>query len=399
MLKLIFRNIIFILLLLLVNENLYPSWTEVEEVSGSSCILPFGDIILVGSDNGIYLSTDGSLSWSHYTVDTLYPVITDLAKNDDYIFAGTYNGVYASADTGKTWNHLGPEFAILSVFAKDSIVLACIQGGGLFQSENNGQIWTCIDGNHFYSYLVTDNKILAGTFTGIYESFDNGLSWKFVDLPSKITTSLAQNEHSFFATNYTYGIYRSDDFGGSWSQSNSGIPLSHLHPYSVYAKDSLIFTGLTSNKIYLSMDNGLNWQDFSNGLNINEETYHVKFAVSGNKIYASFLYNSLWYYDLSQITNISELNNSIPDGFILQQNYPNPFNPTTKINYSIPNNCHVKITVYDVTGREILTLVNRYQNSNEYSISFDASGLASGIYFYNIKAGDFVQTKRMLLIK
>ena len=177
-----------------MHKHVYSDWLKVSEVIGSSCILPFGDIILVGSDNGIYNSIDGGLSWSHYTVDTSYPVITDLAKNDDHIFAGTYNGVYSSVDTGKTWKYLGPAFSILSVYAKDSIVFACIHGGSLYRSENNGQSWTLIDGNHYYSYLLHDNKIFTGTFTGIYVSLDNGLTWDFSALPSKITVSLSKNK-------------------------------------------------------------------------------------------------------------------------------------------------------------------------------------------------------------
>lgn len=276
MLKIFNQKILLIFaLIILINKNVYSNWLKVAEVSASSCILPLGDIILVGTNNGIYRSVDNGLSWSHYTVDNPYSVITDLSKNDDYIFAGTYNGVYSSADTGKTWSCLGPSYSILSVYAKDSIVFVCIHGGGLFRSENNGQSWTPIDGNHFYSYLLYNNKI-----------------------------------------------------------------------------------------------------------------------------FVSFLYNSLWYYDLSQMTNVSELNNSIPNRFILQQNYPNPFNQSTKITYSVSKSDHVILKIYDVLGSEIKTLVNNFQLINTYSINFNASNLSSGIYFYKFQIGkDFVQTRKMLLIR
>jgi len=392
--------ILFFALFILINNNVYSNWSKVAEVNGSSCILTFGDIILVGSNNGIYRSLDNGSNWLHFVVDNTYSAITDLSKNDEYIYAGTFNGVYSSVDTGKTWNGLGPAYSILSVYAKDSTVFACIHGGGLFRSGNYGQSWTPIDGNHFYSYMLHENKIFAGTFSGIYVSNDNGMNWDLTDLTNKIITSLSKNDKYFFAANYTYGIYRSDDYGISWSESNQGLPLDHFHPYSVFAKESLIFAGLTSNKIYLSTDNGLSWKDFSNGLNINDETYHVKFAISGNKIFVSFLYNSLWYYDLSQITNVSELNNSIPNRFILLQNYPNPFNQSTKIIYSVPNSEHVILKIYDVLGSEIKTLVNDFKMPNIYSINFNASNLSSGIYFYRFQIGkDFVKTRKILLIK
>lgn len=389
-----------------MNKNVYPEWLKVADVNGSSCILPVGNIILVGSNNGIYRSTDDGLNWTNYTIDNNYPVVTDLTKNDDYIFAGTLNGVYSSADTGKTWSYLGPEFSILSVLAVDSVIFTCIQGGGLFRSENNGKSWVPIDGNHYYSYLLHDNKIFTGTFTGIYVSLDNGLTWGFAALPNQIITSLSKNDEYFFAANYTYGIYRSEDSGTTWVESNSGIPLDHIHPYSIFAKDSLIFAGFTSNKIYISQDNGLNWKDFSNGIKIDEETYHVRFAVTGNKIFASFLYNSLWYYDLSQITSVDRLNNLIHERvqFNLSQNYPNPFNPTTKIKYSIPSDAkgemaNVKLIIYDILGREVAVLVNEEQKPGNYEVDWDARKFSSGVYFYQIKTASFTNTKKMMLIK
>ena len=85
--------------------------------------------------------------------------------------------------------------------------------------------------------------------------------------------------------------------------------------------------------------------------------------------------------------------------FTLNQNYPNPFNPTTKISYSIPNQSHVSLKVFDVLGREIASLVNEEQVTGNYSIEFDASNLTSGIYFYRIQAGNYMKSKKMVLLK
>jgi len=91
--------------------------------------------------------------------------------------------------------------------------------------------------------------------------------------------------------------------------------------------------------------------------------------------------------------------NNIPKEFNLKQNYPNPFNPVTNIKYDIPKNEFVIIKIYDLLGREIKILVNEFKNAGSYIISFNGSELASGIYFYRIQAGSFVQVKRMVLIK
>ena len=90
---------------------------------------------------------------------------------------------------------------------------------------------------------------------------------------------------------------------------------------------------------------------------------------------------------------------AIPTVFALDQNYPNPFNPSTTINYAIPKTSHVKITVYNALGQKVTELVNKQVNPGRYQVTFDASHLASGMYFYNIQAGDFNMTKKMMLLK
>jgi parallel beta-helix repeat protein len=115
------------------------------------------------------------------------------------------------------------------------------------------------------------------------------------------------------------------------------------------------------------------------------------------------------YYRLKQIdfdgsfeySNIVEVNFSLPIEFSLEQNYPNPFNPSTKIQFTIPNPPvgYVSLKVYDVLGNELATLVDEEKPVGNYEIVFDASGLASGIYFYKITAGNFVETKKMLFLK
>ena len=89
----------------------------------------------------------------------------------------------------------------------------------------------------------------------------------------------------------------------------------------------------------------------------------------------------------------------MPDEYSLLQNYPNPFNPTTTIKYSIPEDALVELKIFDVLGKEVFVLKNEIQKTGSYSIVFDGSNLASGIYFYRIQAGDFIDTKKFILLK
>jgi hypothetical protein len=108
-----------------------------------------------------------------------------------------------------------------------------------------------------------------------------------------------------------------------------------------------------------------------------------------------------WNSDLGGcgIVGIHNTNSEIPATYSLSQNYPNPFNPTTNIKFSVPNTGLVKLVVFDVLGREVATLVNDVKSAGNYTADFDASHLASGVYFYRLEAENFVQTKKMLLVK
>jgi 1,4-alpha-glucan branching enzyme len=100
------------------------------------------------------------------------------------------------------------------------------------------------------------------------------------------------------------------------------------------------------------------------------------------------------------LTDVQEQqNNNIITEFRLEQNYPNPFNPATNIKYSVPEQGMVTLKVYDILGSEVTTLINEVKSSGTYEIRFDAGNLSSGVYFYTIKTGTYMQTKKMLLLK
>jgi hypothetical protein len=102
----------------------------------------------------------------------------------------------------------------------------------------------------------------------------------------------------------------------------------------------------------------------------------------------------------NQATNIEDEGSLLsPDTYNLAQNYPNPFNPTTNIRYSIPQRSSVSLKVYDILGNEVAALVNEEKDQGVYTVTFNATGFSSGIYFYTLQAGDFIQTNKMLLLK
>ena len=101
----------------------------------------------------------------------------------------------------------------------------------------------------------------------------------------------------------------------------------------------------------------------------------------------------------SQVVSNGNISGLVPGQFSLAQNYPNPFNPSTTIYYSLPKSSNVKLTVYDVLGNEVSTLVNENKLAGTHKIDFNSGYLASGIYFYKLVAGDYVEVRKMTLIK
>jgi myo-inositol-hexaphosphate 3-phosphohydrolase len=109
------------------------------------------------------------------------------------------------------------------------------------------------------------------------------------------------------------------------------------------------------------------------------------------------------FEEILATTDVEDMNN-IPDNFKLYQNYPNPFNPTTKIKYSIPSvgayhNAPVQLIVYDILGSEVVTFENEQKSAGDFEVEFNGDRFTSGIYFYQLKAGEFTQTKRMVMLK
>ena len=125
------------------------------------------------------------------------------------------------------------------------------------------------------------------------------------------------------------------------------------------------------------------------------------YSYSDRNIYAGSYSYRLKIIDFDgtfSYSNIVEADFQVPTTFSLQQNYPNPFNPSTTIKYSVPSTERVVIKVYGILGNEISVLVNEYKAAGNYEVNFNAQDLVSGVYFYRIKSGDFVQTKKMVLL-
>jgi len=251
-------------------------------------------------------------------------------------------------------------------------------------------------------------NVLAGTHDGMYLSTNNGETWNNVNDTLININALATVGSDIFAGRYFWpypigfappsppgGVFRSTDGGLSWSPFNSGIP-EYPQVYSIAVHGENIFAG-SSPGLYASTITGNNWVNVGRSL---PEFPVLSMYVNDSNIYVGMQRGGIWSVPLSEVTAIKQPTwTTVPSSFRLLQNYPNPFNPTTTISYQLSAVTQVNLSVYDILGRRVETMVNAKQNAGSYNVTFDANRLASGVYFYRLEAGAFSQTKKLMVIK
>ncbi len=250
--------------------------------------------------------------------------------------------------------------------------------------------------------VSNDNQIITGTGGGIFRSRDDGKTWAriYAGGADTIISALAFNKsgHIFagalLTTAFQGGIIRSTDEGKTWQE---------VMPYrsddfvtSFVLNDAgEIFAAAFRSGVFRSSDNGQSWHHENSGLlrlNVNTLALDSKgfmFAgTRGNGVFRS-----------SASTAVAERSDkNIPATFDLKQNYPNPFNPATMIEFSIPVQSRVTIKIIEASGREFAVLADRNFPPGSHRITWNASQIASGVYFCRMTAGNFTQIRKLLLL-
>jgi hypothetical protein len=233
----------------------------------------------------------------------------------------------------------------------------------------------------------------------IYMSTDNGYSWTYLGIPPFFVMyghvlSLCLNGNILLGGSDTYsaGLFLSGDSCTTWTQVSTLIPQSGL---SIESGGTLV--GTDSLGVFLFSDNGDSLGSRNDGLtNLNIHTLTID---NNNYVYAG-TDNGVWRRPLSEIvTSVENNSTTLPSEFLLSQNYPNPFNPSTTFRYSIPTQSKVEIKVFDILGNEIATLMDEEKSVGTYEVTWYAEQLQSGVYFYQLRANEYAQTRKMILLK
>lgn len=429
-------------------------------VNGSAITL---DLVTVTAGSTPTTCTFSWISQTSGTIQALLSVsaVSDVigwAGGNGPTVIRTTNGTTWSNATGT--GIVGPVYNICGIDANTALCTTSPGATFIYRTTNGGTTWTQVHTATGTGAFINAIKMVdANTgyasgdpIAGVWEllkTTDGGVTW--TQMPSAPTAPAGEagwnnsfdveGNNMWWLTNSATGkIYRSTNAGLNFTTHNAGFTTASYGSIK-FAADGLngIVTSNAGNSAR-STDGGVTWTNAtaipgtgsSTGVETGLNAGNVDlFAVRGTGIQRSTNGGTNWtsvftgtgaYNDInfatsagcpvgwavgaggvvarmSLMTGISNYNGEVPSSFNLSQNFPNPFNPSTNINFSIPKSGLVTLKIYDMVGREVSTLVNEFKSAGNYIVGFSGANLTSGTYFYRLESDNFVETKKMLLIK
>lgn len=412
-----------------------------------------------------FVSPIAKADWVEQTSGTTLGIMSISAVTDNIAWASTYGTeVFKTTNGGSSWTAAQPItglqfFTSYNIFAMNENI-AFVSGGSLFgtavfKTTNGGNNWNRVyfldngfmDQAHVYALIMTsaNDGFFYGkpvnNFWSLYRTTNGGNNWSSQGLALQQTGSEEgmDGQLNIIDNNILFGttsnrLYRSSNNGTNWTGLTS-YPGGPMH----FLNSSTGIAGLFS--LYITTNGGSNW---TLSTNIDPASGNIT-AVTGyenniwfsrsNNIYRTTDGGDTWKTDLVSaggifrciskprngkriwagksngqifktdlLVGMETTGSNVPDDFKLNQNYPNPFNPETTISYELPFDSKVTLKIFNITGREVSSIIKPMQSAGYHTIQFDAKDLPSGIYFYIVTTeskneNKFTATKKMILIK
>jgi len=397
-----------IVLLSLSTGSALSQWVFVNNPSGIgyvrvNCFTSIGSKIFAGcTGGGVFFSTDRGANWAAVNAGLKNKDIGSLAVRGTTLYAGTGAGLYATTNEGTTWDSI--HVSIGGPFASIGARFFGSGSAGVYVSTNNGADWASVStglpsGGGALAVIDTNLFLSANGFpSGAYRSTNYGVDWSPINvgLPTNpFLTSIFSNGKNLFGGLNGGGLYLSTDKGNTWNLGNNGLPSSNeLHFVS---SGSTILVGTYGTGVYLSGNDGASWTDVNGTL---PNKFVRSIAVIGTDVFIGLYEGTVYRRLLSQMaTSVKQLGIDIPGSYDLAQNYPNPFNPSTTIQFSIPKSGLITLKVFNALGQDVSELVSRNLDAGTYTSEWNASGFASGVYYYRLETGSFVGTRKVVLVR
>ena len=407
-------------------NNVVPGNVARNSFFDVQCINPTSAVIL--RSNGIYLTSDNAQTWSPrsiYDINVNGMHFMDLSTGTVVGTLNAIDGIIMKTTNGGTdWvtqysGTSGKLNAVSFASVNNGIAAGAV---GILRTTNGGQDWISPTAPpevyELYDVKLVTSSVgyAVGRYGRIYKTTDGGISWdkKFSNNFYNFYGVAFFDEDKGFAVGdsikigVSYGlILKTTDGGSTWSKQVLDSPLqfndvTFTDNNNWYAVGTSVTTQPTSiiGRIFKSTNAGISWFEQQIPFKSTRFIEGISAFDNDNLIAVGWDGMVLGTTNGGGTTSVEEdIVGYIPEEFILQQNYPNPFNPTTTISWQSPIGSHQTIKVYDVLGNEVATLVDEYLPVGSFKVEFNAEGLSSGIYFYKLQAGSFVETKKMVLLK
>lgn len=330
----------------------------------------------------IVRSTNYGATWSSIIAKdfSTYGQPLEMDQNDPNIFYfapsnGTNLGVYRSTDIGASFNlvsaynnsNIGQPCDLIVMWDNSDVLFMGDDGSDIYKSTNSAYTWIQVKPNSSSEVPSMCNSVFDQTIcyattwssSQVYKTVNRGDNWNIT----------------------------SNNSGSGW-----GSDVCREDP-------NVVLTGNYGSQSYLSTNGGANFFNVNSGLGGAGAGIMVPDRSIFLNMQTSTLYKLNITYTVLTSSNENIISTSVPSDFNLYQNYPNPFNPTTTIKFSLPSKGNISLKVYNGLGKEVETLADGYRSAGTYEVSFDASKLVSGIYFYKLVTDNFINTKKMILVK
>ncbi len=381
---------------------------------------------LVGQDGLIMRTEDGGLNWLVQSSG-----ITNVLNSNDFmsfydedgeevklhIAVGENGIILLSVDNGANWSvkttGTSENLNDVKIFSPN-MIFVCGNNGTLLSSADYGETWSAVSLNTVINLnsiatsgsttMAAENTIVVLGDSGTVFGSTNLVEWTQFTVP--VTEKLLSadfNGNNVIAAGENGTILKSIDKGITWTASISGIT-THIFDIK-FVTPTVVIASSENGTMVRSEDAGDNWVTITTpatvdlfAVNFGTSSFGISTGAENTEIYTTdggITWTSSMEPPMTNLRNNEQVK--------ISQNYPNPFNPSTVISYDITSAANVSVKVYDMTGREVRTLVNSFQNAGTYAVNFNASNLASGIYFYvlrvNTGSNEITKTMKMILTK
>ena len=326
-----------------------------------------------------------------------------LSKGNGHLFAATSgSGIFRSTDNGNTWIKASSGLGSSIIYD-----LALTQQGNVLAGTYNG-IWITYDNANSWVQLGLSGKrvdavgvdslgyIFAGVSTeGLYRSTDNGTTWTLISSDMFYIYAIKVDATGTIFVGANNGVYRSNDNGNNWNWI--GLYGKTVNDMAFIENPGSLLAA-TSSGVYYSLDDGNTWQSANNGLT---DTQVWSILITSNGYAFAGTFSGTVFRTSDPITKLSVSEVNIPKTIHLKQNYPNPFNPVTTIPFTLPKSTHVTLKIYNLLGQEVATLVNARLLAGEHRVRWEPQDLPSGVYLVRLEAKEHgvVQVRKMVLVR